>query len=190
MSSFRHDGFISVVFHRMRGGQQADNTYVKASGKQGRSATGKPERVLNSIRRETSEISTNLPPDPDRMGEYTITWYHWQKHLREVDPPFFKGHDGVDTILAQIGEEITSLASFLQQVYGTFGFEFQLELSTRLEKYLREIETWNVAEKDAIGYTIQLSEALKKFHLGKWELKEGDGAFYGPKIDIKIRDAL
>jgi threonyl-tRNA synthetase len=36
----------------------------------------------------------------------------------------------------------------------------------------------------------QLSDALEKFHPGKWELNAGDGAFYGPKIDIKIRDAL
>ena len=36
----------------------------------------------------------------------------------------------------------------------------------------------------------QLSESLEKFHPGKWELNQGDGAFYGPKIDIKIRDAL
>ncbi|KAF8579070.1 tars protein [Ramaria rubella] len=83
----------------------------------------------------------------------------------------------------QIGEEIAGLFDFLQHVYGIFGFEFQLELSTRPEKFLGEIETWNVAEK-------QLSDALEKFHPGKWELNEGDGAFYGPKIDIKIRDAL
>jgi len=83
----------------------------------------------------------------------------------------------------QIGEEIAGLFDFLEKIYGIFGFEFQLELSTRPDKFLGEIETWNVAEK-------QLSEALEKFHPGKWELNEGDGAFYGPKIDIKIRDAL
>ncbi|KAF8504177.1 hypothetical protein BU17DRAFT_101430 [Hysterangium stoloniferum] len=83
----------------------------------------------------------------------------------------------------QIGEEIAGLFDFLQHIYGIFGFDFKLELSTRPEKYLGAIETWNEAEK-------QLSSALDKFHPGKWELNEGDGAFYGPKIDIKIRDAL
>jgi threonyl-tRNA synthetase len=62
--------------------------------------------------------------------------------------PFLARMDGdVKTRLKQIGEEIASLFDFLQQVYGIFGFEFQMELSTRPEKYLGEIETWNVAEK-------------------------------------------
>ncbi|KAF8507502.1 hypothetical protein JB92DRAFT_696887 [Gautieria morchelliformis] len=43
---------------------------------------------------------------------------------------------------------------------------------------------------DVFSLLQQLSEALKKFHFGKWKLNEGDGAFYGPKIDIKIWDAL
>jgi threonyl-tRNA synthetase len=47
----------------------------------------------------------------------------------------------------QIGEEIAGLFDFLQCVYGIFGFEFQLELSTRPEKFLGEIETWDAAEK-------------------------------------------
>ncbi|GJJ16106.1 hypothetical protein Clacol_010385 [Clathrus columnatus] len=83
----------------------------------------------------------------------------------------------------QIGDEIDGLFDFLQSIYGIFGFEFQLMLSTRPEKYLGDIETWDNAEK-------QLSEALEKFQPGKWSLNEGDGAFYGPKIDIKIKDAL
>lgn len=50
----------------------------------------------------------------------------------------------------QIGEEIAGLFDFLQCVYGIFGFEFQLELSTRPEKFLGEIETWDAAEKVCI----------------------------------------
>ncbi|KAN0136810.1 threonyl-tRNA synthetase [Lactarius tabidus] len=83
----------------------------------------------------------------------------------------------------QIGEEIHALFDFMQHTYGLFGFEFSLELSTRPEKYLGSIETWNAAES-------QLSKALDERYPGKWELNPGDGAFYGPKIDITIRDAL
>ncbi|KAH9170510.1 hypothetical protein EDB89DRAFT_1977728 [Lactarius sanguifluus] len=83
----------------------------------------------------------------------------------------------------QIGEEIHALFDFMQHTYGLFGFDFSLELSTRPEKYLGFIETWNAAES-------QLSKALDERYPGKWELNPGDGAFYGPKIDITIRDAL
>lgn len=64
-----------------------------------------------------------------------------------------------------------------------FGFTFKLKLSTRPEKYLGEIETWNYAED-------QLKKALTKFKGNDWIIDEGDGAFYGPKIDITIADAL
>ncbi|KAI0080421.1 tars protein [Panus rudis PR-1116 ss-1] len=84
---------------------------------------------------------------------------------------------------SQIEDEIAALFDFMQHVYGLFGFEFQLELSTRPEKFLGDIETWNQAEE-------QLKLALEKQYPGKWELNPGDGAFYGPKIDITIRDAL
>ncbi|GAC98443.1 threonyl-tRNA synthetase [Pseudozyma hubeiensis SY62] len=84
---------------------------------------------------------------------------------------------------SQIEQEMAGCFDFLQRVYGLFGFEFKLELSTRPEKYLGDIETWNVAEK-------RLASALDKFVPGKWELNPGDGAFYGPKIDITISDAM
>ncbi|CUS23306.1 LAQU0S09e01816g1_1 [Lachancea quebecensis] len=82
----------------------------------------------------------------------------------------------------QIEQEIENCFSFLQYVYGVFGFEFKMELSTRPEKYVGEIETWNNAEA-------KLESALRNWG-GNWELNPGDGAFYGPKIDIKISDAL
>ncbi|TDL19538.1 tars protein [Rickenella mellea] len=83
----------------------------------------------------------------------------------------------------QIEEEIAAIFDFMKHVYGLFGFEFRLELSTRPEKYLGAIETWNAAED-------QLTKALDKFYPEKWDLNPGDGAFYGPKIDITIKDAL
>jgi threonyl-tRNA synthetase len=84
---------------------------------------------------------------------------------------------------SQIDEEISALFDFMQHVYGLFGFEFHLELSTRPDNFLGAIETWNVAED-------QLKETLEKHYPGRWDLNPGDGAFYGPKIDITIRDAL
>ena len=82
----------------------------------------------------------------------------------------------------QIGDEITGIFDFLKHVYGIFGFEFKMELSTRPEKYVGDLETWNGAEA-------KLEEALNKWG-GAWEINAGDGAFYGPKIDIMISDAL
>lgn len=82
----------------------------------------------------------------------------------------------------QIEEEIVGVFDFLKRVYGTFGFDFKMELSTRPEKYVGDIETWNDAEA-------KLASALNTW--GKeWEVNHGDGAFYGPKIDIMISDAL
>uniref|UniRef100_A0A8C0L8R5 threonine--tRNA ligase n=1 Tax=Canis lupus dingo TaxID=286419 RepID=A0A8C0L8R5_CANLU len=82
----------------------------------------------------------------------------------------------------QIEEEIKGCLQFLQSVYSTFGFSFQLNLSTRPENFLGEVELWDEAEK-------QLQNSLVEF--GKpWKMNPGDGAFYGPKIDIKIKDAI
>ncbi|KAG2108456.1 uncharacterized protein F5147DRAFT_745755 [Suillus discolor] len=84
---------------------------------------------------------------------------------------------------SQIEDEIAALFDFMQHIYGLFGFEFHLELSTRPDNYLGTIETWNTAEE-------QLTKALDKQYPGQWQINPGDGAFYGPKIDITIRDAL
>ncbi|KAF5602320.1 threonyl-tRNA synthetase [Fusarium subglutinans] len=86
----------------------------------------------------------------------------------------------------QIREEIESAFDFLSSVYGIFGFTFKLKLSTRPEKYVGDIATWDSAEK-------KLEEALNSFAEktgAKWEFNPGDGAFYGPKIDIALFDAL
>lgn len=82
----------------------------------------------------------------------------------------------------QLEQEMSGCLSFLKDVYGIFGFTFSLKLSTRPEKYLGALETWNEAEK-------RLEDALNRSGF-KWELNPGDGAFYGPKIDITIKDAL
>lgn len=84
--------------------------------------------------------------------------------------------------VSQIGEEITGALDFLRHVYSVFGFTFQLVLSTRPEHFLGEIAVWDQAEK-------QLAQSLNEF-AQPWRENPGDGAFYGPKIDITIMDAL
>jgi threonyl-tRNA synthetase (EC 6.1.1.3)/Ser-tRNA(Thr) hydrolase (EC 3.1.1.-) len=70
----------------------------------------------------------------------------------------------------------------LDEVYEVFGLPDEMKLSTRPEGYLGELETWNKAEA-------ALENALNG--TGKeWKLNPGDGAFYGPKIDITVFDAL
>ncbi|RDA92322.1 hypothetical protein CP533_3287 [Ophiocordyceps camponoti-saundersi (nom. inval.)] len=86
----------------------------------------------------------------------------------------------------QIREEIEGAFDFLYAVYGLFGFSFKLKLSTRPEKFIGEISLWDMAEA-------KLKDALDAFtaRIGaKWEENPGDGAFYGPKIDITVYDAL
>lgn len=78
--------------------------------------------------------------------------------------------------------EVLGVLDFLDYIYGIFGFKFELELSTRPENKLGDDALWDQAEG-------ALAEALNKF--GKpWKENPGDGAFYGPKIDIKVYDAL
>ncbi|XP_064335958.1 threonine--tRNA ligase 1, cytoplasmic isoform X2 [Camelus dromedarius] len=84
--------------------------------------------------------------------------------------------------MEQIESEIKGCLDFLRAVYNVFGFSFKLNLSTRPEKFLGDVEVWNQAEK-------QLENSLNEFG-EKWELNPGDGAFYGPKIDIQIKDAI
>lgn len=82
----------------------------------------------------------------------------------------------------QIEEEIIGVLDLLDYIYTIFGFKYVIQLSTRPEKYLGELKDWEKAEE-------QLRLALKKF--GKeFIINEGDGAFYGPKIDVKLFDAF
>ncbi|KAF1321098.1 Threonine-trna ligase, partial [Globisporangium splendens] len=82
----------------------------------------------------------------------------------------------------QVQQEIASCLQFIQHVYGVFGFTFQLRLSTRPENFMGELAVWDDAEA-------QLRKALDDFG-EPWDVNEGDGAFYGPKIDIVVTDAL
>lgn len=82
----------------------------------------------------------------------------------------------------QVREEITSFLKMLDEVYTVFGLEYKMALSTRPEGYLGELSLWDQAEG-------ALEQALNDAG-HQWELNPGDGAFYGPKIDITVYDAL
>ncbi len=89
----------------------------------------------------------------------------------------------------QVREEVRQYLEFFKYVYDIFGFTYEFELSTKPEKAIGGQELWDLAEK-------MLADALIDFtgkqqdEEGGWSLNPGDGAFYGPKIDIKIFDAL
>jgi threonyl-tRNA synthetase len=82
----------------------------------------------------------------------------------------------------QIGDEVQRLLELVQKVYGDFGLEYEAKLATRPPEFLGDIATWDSAEA-------QLKQALEK--AGQpYRLNEGDGAFYGPKIDFDVTDAI
>lgn len=82
----------------------------------------------------------------------------------------------------QVKEEIASLLRMVKEYYAVFKIEPKFFLSTRPEDFMGEISTWDSAESD-------LKEALVSENIS-YGLKEKDGAFYGPKIDININDAI
>ncbi len=82
----------------------------------------------------------------------------------------------------QIVNEINEIIDFVQDAMSIFNMSFEVELSTRPESYVDDLEHWNMAEAG-------LKEALDKRGM-KYDINEGDGAFYGPKIDFKFKDAI
>jgi threonyl-tRNA synthetase len=82
----------------------------------------------------------------------------------------------------QIEEEVQGALDFMATVYETLGFRFELDLSTRPKKAMGDVELWKRAE-------LMMKAALERF--GRpWKINPGDGAFYGPKIDVKVFDAF
>ena len=83
----------------------------------------------------------------------------------------------------QIRDEIANIILLYKKVYEVFNLQFHIELSTRPEdKYIGEISTWDIAEK-------ALADACTKAGFD-YKLNPGDGAFYGPKLDFKLRDSM
>jgi len=83
---------------------------------------------------------------------------------------------------SQIGEEVERLLRLVQRVYGDFGLKPEMKLSTRPAEFLGAIETWNHAERELKRALDAVGEA--------YTINEGDGAFYGPKIDFDVTDAI
>jgi threonyl-tRNA synthetase len=83
---------------------------------------------------------------------------------------------------SQIAEEVERLLGLVQRVYGDFGLSYAVKLSTRPDKYLGEPATWDHAEASLK----QALEAAKQ----PYTLNAGDGAFYGPKLDFDVTDAI
>ncbi len=85
----------------------------------------------------------------------------------------------------QIGSEIKDIIEIADKLYSVFGLEYKLSLSTRPDDFMGEIETWNRAEADLKKVLTEICGGEDKF-----AINEGDGAFYGPKIDITMKDCL
>lgn len=83
----------------------------------------------------------------------------------------------------QVTDELRGMFKFMTHVYTLFGFSFKLKLSTRPDSYMGKLSDWDAAEE-------RLKNALKEFRGDDWVLNPGDGAFYGPKIDVTVNDAL
>ncbi|MFL0266756.1 threonine--tRNA ligase [Candidatus Clostridium radicumherbarum] len=82
----------------------------------------------------------------------------------------------------QIKDEIKGVVKLIDEVYGRFGFKYNVELSTRPENSMGTDEEWNMAE-------VALKEALEDIGM-PFKINPGDGAFYGPKIDFHLQDSL
>ena len=83
---------------------------------------------------------------------------------------------------SQIEEEVSELLGLVEQIYTAFDMGYSIKVSTRPEKYMGDIEVWNQAEQS-------LKNALEASGQ-EYSINEGDGAFYGPKIDFEVLDAI
>jgi len=82
----------------------------------------------------------------------------------------------------QMKDEISGIVRLIDDLYRSFGFQYRVELSTRPENAMGAIEDWDRAEA-------VLKDVLDELE-SDYSINEGDGAFYGPKIDFHIRDAV
>ena len=82
----------------------------------------------------------------------------------------------------QLVDEINAIIDFVADTMDIFNMKFEVELSTRPESYVGDLKNWELAEAG-------LKEAMDRRGM-KYEINEGDGAFYGPKIDFKVKDAI
>ena len=124
---------------------------------------------------------------PIRYSEYDVL--HRKEKSGQMNGLFrvqeFRQDDDHTFVMeSQIKEEIADVIAIADEIYSTFGVTYRAEFSTRPEDFMGDIEVWNRAEA-------ALKEILdEKYGEGGYESNEGDGAFYGPKIDLQIKDAL
>lgn len=173
-------------------------------------APGMPFYLANGqiIRNELESFLRNLQAEYDykdvrtplmmnqRLWEQSGHWDHYKENMyfTQVDEQSFalngllrvrsfcQDDAHIFVTPEQIEDEITLALKIIDHVYKVFGFEYEIELSTRPDNSMGSEELWNRAETalenvlNNLGYT--------------YKINEGDGAFYGPKIDIHIKDAI
>ena len=124
---------------------------------------------------------------PIRYSEYDVL--HRKEKSGQMNGLFrvqeFRQDDDHTFVMeSQIKNEIADIIAIADEIYKTFGVTYRAEFSTRPDDYMGDLEVWNRAEA-------ALKEILdEKYGEGGYEINEGDGAFYGPKIDLQIKDAL
>ncbi|MEG1821409.1 MAG: threonine--tRNA ligase [Clostridiales bacterium] len=122
---------------------------------------------------------------PIRMGELGLVHRHEKSgalHGLMRVRCFTQDDAHIFMLPEQIKDEIKGVISLIDEVYSLFGFEYHLELSTKPEKAMGSDDIWEMA-------TTALREALDEENLA-YQINEGDGAFYGPKIDFHLTDCL
>lgn len=124
---------------------------------------------------------------PIRFSEYDLL--HRKERASQLNGLFrvqaFRQDDDHTFVMeSQIESEIEDVLAIADEIYSTFGVSYKAELSTRPEDFMGDIKLWDEAEA-------ALKRILdKRYGEGNYEINEGDGAFYGPKIDLQFKDAL
>ena len=122
---------------------------------------------------------------PVRLAEYGIVHRHELSgalHGLFRVRTFTQDDAHVYCLFSQVKDEVFKMIDLADYLYSTFGFKYTIELSTRPDDFMGDLESWNLAEKS-------LKEALEEKKL-PYTINEGDGAFYGPKIDFHLEDAI
>ena len=122
---------------------------------------------------------------PIRMGEMGLVHRHeksGQLHGLFRVRCFTQDDAHIFMLPEQITDEIKGVVRLTDKIYKQFGFKYKVELSTRPKDSMGTEEEWNAA-------TNALKEALEEMNL-EYEINEGDGAFYGPKIDFHLQDSI
>ena len=122
---------------------------------------------------------------PIRMGELGVVHRHEKSgtlHGLMRVRNFTQDDAHIFCLPSQIVDELTGVIKLVDTIYSAFNFNYKVELSTRPENAMGSEEMWDMA-------TAALKEAIEKNELA-YEINEGDGAFYGPKIDFHLEDSL